>query len=130
MAVIFAASAQPKLPDIAFLHIEVGGKDIGDKVGHLLAYAALGALIWRGLKGISDGWRILVAVALATAYGVTDELHQLCVPGREFDLADLGADALGAAISSVVLTLLKGGAGFGGRTRRKKDPRGKGQAAG
>lgn len=131
MAVIFAASAQPKLPDLAFLHIEVGGKDIGDKIGHLIAYAVLGALIWRALDRVSVGWgRVGAAVALATAYGVTDELHQLYVPGRDFDLVDLGANALGAALASVVLTLWKGGAGLGGRARRKEDPRGKGQAAG
>jgi VanZ family protein len=34
------------------------------------------------------------------AYGLGDEVHQLFVPGRLFDLADLAADAAGGALGS------------------------------
>jgi VanZ family protein len=39
---------------------------------------------------------VLVAVALATAYGITDEVHQAFVPGRSPDPRDVVADAVGA----------------------------------
>ncbi len=126
MAAIFIASHQPKLPDLPFLHIEVRGYDLSDKIGHLVVYAVLGALLWRVLGDLKGGVRICAVVALAVAYGITDELHQLSVPGRSFELADLGADALGAAVSSIVLTVFKGGTSVGGRTRRRTDARGKG----
>jgi len=72
-----------------------------DKVAHALGYAVLGALLLRALSGgfpvaptlAMAGW----SVALAVAYGITDELHQVFVPGRTADVADLFADGLGAA---------------------------------
>jgi len=38
----------------------------------------------------------VVGVLIAAAYGATDELHQYFVPGRQADVADLLADAIGA----------------------------------
>ena len=40
---------------------------------------------------------------ISTIYGVTDEVHQMFVPLRTADLADLAADALGAAAAVLVL---------------------------
>ncbi len=42
---------------------------------------------------------------LAVAFGVTDEVHQSFVPGRNADLMDLVADALGASLGAVVAAL-------------------------
>ena len=55
--------------------------------GHLILY---GVLAWLALatlhtyrKTVDRPWRwALLAVAFATLYGVTDELHQSLVPGR------------------------------------------------
>ena len=41
-----------------------------------------------------------LAVLLATLYGVTDEGHQWFVPGRTAEVADLVADAVGAAVAT------------------------------
>ena len=46
--------------------------------------------------GVSAGTS-LAAVGLTTAFGASDELHQLFVPGRSADVHDLVADATGAA---------------------------------
>jgi VanZ family protein len=85
-----------------------------DKSGHALAYAGFGALVLRALAGaeltgvtVGSG---AAAVALATAYGASDELHQLFVPERTADLRDLGADAMGATagVAAAWLALVLG----------------------
>lgn len=62
-----------------------------DKLAHAGLYAVLGALFY--LAGLSP----LAAVMITGLYGVTDELHQAFVPGRQPELLDLLADIVGAA---------------------------------
>lgn len=73
-----------------------------DKLLHLGAYALLGAFVRSALDGarLPPAVAFLLAVALATVYGVTDELHQSLVPGRDMSAGDLLADALGAALGA------------------------------
>ncbi len=61
---------------------------------HVPAYAGLSFVIWRGLRGQRHA--ALLAAALATAYGVTDEIHQMFVTGRTASVTDALANALGA----------------------------------
>ena len=66
---------------------------------HLVAYAGLGALTARATgKGLRDvSWRAVVgAILISTLYGVSDEYHQMFVPGRSFDVLDMVADAIGS----------------------------------
>ena len=74
-----------------------------DKLQHLLAYAVLGALLTSALATLRPwSWRLVViAIAIAGAYGVIDELTQLLV-GRTADPKDWIADVIGATIGSVV----------------------------
>ena len=96
MAAIFFASAGPgpSLPPVRNV----------DKVLHAGAYALLAGLwAWALARGrLRDAsWRTLLAAwAIASAYGATDELHQLFVPGRQADVFDLAADAIGAAAAA------------------------------
>ena len=84
--------------------------DVSDKTGHGLAYFGLGLLVLRGLAG--GAWTgvtartSLKAVALTAAYGASDELHQLFVPGRTADIYDLRADVTGAAVGVALVWLL------------------------
>lgn len=98
MALIFFLSSlrgdQVHLPDFP----------ASDKVAHAGFYGLLGALI--ALRGgfaqkfsgkkvgawTLGGW---TAPGLGFLYGVSDEFHQLFVPGREFSLWDMAADAIG-----------------------------------
>ena len=93
MAVIFAASSIPNLRHLP------GG--LSDKSGHSIGYAMLAGSLLRALAGgrLRDvTWtRGVLAIALATLYGVTDEFHQLFVPGRSADRYDVLADCLGAS---------------------------------
>jgi VanZ family protein len=95
MAAIFVASAQP---DVAI------PSGTSDKWWHAVAYAALCVLVVRALVGCLPA-RIgittaVLAFALTTVYGATDEIHQSFVPGRIADLQDLAADAIGAAAAA------------------------------
>src|SRR5262245_6960432 len=98
LLVIFGASSIPNLTRLP--------GNISDKSGHSIGYALLGGLILRALAGgrLRDvTWsRVLTAIALATLYGVTDEFHQLFVPGRSADRYDVLADGIGATMAAAV----------------------------
>jgi VanZ family protein len=87
--VIFAFSSVPSLST------ELGTWDtILRKLAHLAEYAVLGLLLDRALRRP----HVVVAVALAGLYAVTDEVHQRFVEGRHGSPVDVGIDTLGALI--------------------------------
>lgn len=67
-----------------------------DKVAHFVSFGVLAALAAQALRGVGDVWSLVLAVVLASAYGVTDELHQQFTPGRTPSVLDWVADTLGA----------------------------------
>jgi VanZ family protein len=79
-----------------------------DKVIHTCAYIPLGYLLYLSVR--SSGVRkyvFVVAFVSACLYGITDELHQSAVPGREAALGDVIADTLGAFLGSFVASIKK-----------------------
>ena len=72
-------------------------------VGHFAEYLAFGALLANALR-----WHVplrraaLFAVIIASAYGVTDEIHQIFVPMRSCDPADWAVDTVAAAIGALI----------------------------
>jgi VanZ family protein len=100
---IFALSAQPN--PLPFLPPDLL---LQDKLLHGLAYTVLGALLVPGFRGAgcSAGCALLLAVALASIYGATDEFHQSFVPGRNADVLDWVADSLGAALGGAAASTL------------------------
>jgi VanZ family protein len=60
---------------------------------------------WPGRAGIAWGRILTVAGALALV-GTVDEIHQLWIPGRGMEAADLLADVAGAALGAVVAGLI------------------------
>jgi VanZ family protein len=99
MALIFAASSisAPPQPPAGLSYTTV----------HLAEYAGLGALLVRalagGLRARVTGPTAIAATLIATAYGVTDEIHQHFVPPRQVELLDLLADSAGAALAAGLL---------------------------
>lgn len=74
-----------------------------DKLAHFLAYWGLSALLVRGFyfgTRQPPSWVFLIAALLATLYGISDELHQMFVPGRTAAVDDVVADALGALLGA------------------------------
>ena len=70
-----------------------------DKIVHFTLYAILSILIFCGARfgrGLRFGAAALLACLLASAYGVTDEIHQTFTAGRSQDIFDWVADTVGA----------------------------------
>ncbi len=96
MAAIFIQSSLTAVP------IPGGASD---KAAHGLGYVLLAVLLVRARAGglparISAG-DALIACGLTIAYAASDELHQMFVPVRTADAADLLADATGAVAGVV-----------------------------
>jgi len=73
------------------------------KLGHLVEYAILAALLWRAFRG-GMGWRarmssLFVVTWLACAvFAASDELHQSFVPSRTASPVDIMIDIAGALV--------------------------------
>jgi VanZ family protein len=98
MAMVFGFSSLTRVPappeGLSYYHI------------HAAVYAGLGVLTaratGRGLRDVS--WRaVFGAVLISTLYGVSDEYHQLFVPGRTFDVFDIVADAIGSTVGAAAV---------------------------
>jgi len=85
-AAIFTLSSPPTLPRLPDLLS-------WDKLQHTAGYLPGGLLLARALTGSNRG--MLLAALIGLAWGVSDELHQLFVPGRNASVLDWCADALG-----------------------------------
>jgi len=94
MAMLFwlsSLSRPPRPPGVSFYAV------------HIAAYAGLAALTARATgKGLRDvSWRaVCAAIIISALYGVTDEYHQLFVPGRTFEVLDMVADAFGSIVGA------------------------------
>jgi VanZ family protein len=104
MVVIFALSSQSGLR----ISDDPGVDRPARTLAHLLSYGALGAAL---LFATSGGSRpslrtVLLAFALAVAYGLSDEVHQAFVPDRTGQFRDLVVDAIGAALGVAGATLV------------------------
>ena len=75
-------------------------------VAHFSEFAVFAALVAIALdyKVSSRLLVVLLAVVIASAYGASDEFHQLFVPGRFTDVADWITDTCGALFGSLVAT--------------------------
>jgi VanZ family protein len=95
MGAIFYASS---------LHQPPLAEAVSDKLGHFLAYVILGVLVTRGVAGRLPtrlSWRTaLLSLCVTIAYGISDEIHQIYVPGRTADIYDVAADAAGGLIAT------------------------------
>jgi VanZ family protein len=80
-----------------------------DKVMHFAAYAVLGLFILGALPlppaGFSSA-QLALATLLASLYGISDEIHQSFVPGRDPEVLDWLADTSGALTATLLLAWL------------------------
>jgi VanZ family protein len=106
MAVIFYLSAQPDLP-----HHPEGVVDlVAKKLGHMVEYGILAGLVWWAWptdRHESSARAFRGALVFTALYAISDEVHQLLVPGRNGQVWDVAFDLLGAALGLVVISRLK-----------------------
>jgi len=77
---------------------------VPDWISHGGVYLALGCLLCRAIAGGLLPLQLpgaVLAVALATLYGVSDEYHQSFVPGRDSSWGDVAKDLAGATIGAI-----------------------------
>ena len=104
---IFSLSAQSKLPipeTVSFRGL--------DKLLHACAFGALAFTLsyWFAAdKWRTKPFRYFALVCLITAcYGISDEVHQIFVPGRDASIYDWFADCTGAVLTTLArLAMLK-----------------------
>ena len=90
---IYIQSANPspeQIPSFPFV----------DKLLHFAVYGILGILFYRAYQTLRIRGNIqllmVLSVASASLYGISDEIHQSFVPFREAEVADVIADTIGA----------------------------------
>ncbi|MDX9702588.1 MAG: VanZ family protein [Candidatus Auribacterota bacterium] len=77
-----------------------------DKIVHFLEFGILGFFLYFALYASNPDssykLRIFISTFFTGLYGLSDEIHQLFVPTREFSIYDLLADIAGALFFSYV----------------------------
>lgn len=70
------------------------------KTAHFFSYMILGILVMNVLRmlGVHGGKRIAIALVVCVLYAISDEFHQLFVPGRGAQVKDVVIDSVGAIV--------------------------------
>jgi VanZ family protein len=93
-----------------FVGVHIG---LNDKVEHGIAYATGGALAVAAFGASRRVRPWAAAVLFCGAWGVSDEIHQSFVPGRDSSGMDVAADVAGASLGALA---------FGAALRRSQTP--------
>jgi VanZ family protein len=83
---------------------------VSDKIIHFFLYLGLGLIFTYYLYRLkfSSSWVKIVVITLAftALYGLSDEIHQLFVIGRNFDVLDLFVDIVGGFSGCLIMSYL------------------------
>lgn len=80
---------------------------LNDKMCHAVEYAGFTTTLAMALAAGGSPLVLTRAASLAVLYGLSDEYHQKFVRGRQSDLADVAADAVGATSAGLALALYR-----------------------
>lgn len=99
---IFSHQSRPPFIDLGF--------EWNDKLLHMLAYFVYGLSLIFFLFGNFENIRIKNAIfyilIFGAIFGITDEIHQSMIPGRDAEVFDWVADCLGIVFSLSLLSPL------------------------
>lgn len=105
-AVLYWLSSIPDLstPDLGF--------SWQDKIYHAIAYFVYGIAVQLAVVAWSrtstpNRLEAVVVVLIGSLYGLSDEIHQTFVIGRDGSLADLVADVVGVTLSLLLLPTVR-----------------------
>ncbi len=78
------------------------------KNAHFLVFLVLGVLTVNALRcsGVGGYRGILAAIAVCVFYAITDEIHQLFVPGRSCQFTDVLIDSAGATVGAFIFGMI------------------------
>ena len=76
------------------------------KTAHATEYAILAFFVFGAVGETSVKKRFFTSQAICTLYAVTDEVHQLFVPGRDGNPTDVLIDSAGAFVMLALLCLV------------------------
>lgn len=98
------------LSSFPMMNVPIGSVPFKDKGVHFVEYGVLSFLLSHALRGswprLGAGRRFLIATVGTLVWGMLDEIHQAYVPGRQSDINDVVADALGALLGASLFWLL------------------------
>ena len=99
MGWIFWLSSQRALPPPPGLSYAISAV-----AGHFILYAVLTLLLLVGVGAWrqKNGARTLIALSIAIAYAISDELHQSFVPQRQASEFDILVDVVGAFAATAI----------------------------
>lgn len=103
-AQVASESAQTSLGMMSFLEkiftglTELIGHDAFRSIAHGLEYCGLALLLFNALYHTFTRPRALLSFAVSVLYAVSDEIHQIFVEGRAFQLTDIAVDAVGSLV--------------------------------
>ncbi|KAA3662577.1 MAG: VanZ family protein [Calditrichaeota bacterium] len=93
-------------------HLSTNGQftfTLSDKFAHLLAFMPLGFFIYSAQQEwplVDRRFSFKLTMVFGLLYGLSDEIHQIFVPGRYFDIFDFIADGIGVYLGAVSFVLL------------------------
>jgi len=104
MALIFHLSSGPVPEPVKHTPIFVQ-----IKVSHITEYAILNLLLFFAIRTTTKvpyGWQAVYSIFLTYIYGLTDELHQVFVPGRSASFIDSFTNLISAVLVQGVIYLV------------------------
>jgi len=99
--VIFAFSSRPSTPTSQIFWEDF----ILKKMAHVTIFGIFCSLVYRALKKSLSKQKYMeyLSIALTFLYGVTDEIHQSFVPGRDSTLRDMLIDTFGGVLAMYLI---------------------------
>lgn len=78
------------------------------KAAHTIAYFILGILAYNVVRHYKPPVRrtLLISLAIVFGYAISDEIHQLFVPGRSGEVRDVFIDTIGGALGILVIYII------------------------
>ena len=75
-------------------------------IAHFIEFGALGFFMNNAFFAFKEKGYILLPVTLSFLYCVSDEVHQLFIPGRAFQISDLLVDFIGVFAGVILFYLI------------------------
>lgn len=75
-------------------------------VAHFCEYAGFGFFVCNAFYAFKAKLMPVISILTSFGYAVTDEIHQIFVPGRAFQISDLAVDLGGIVLGTVVFVVI------------------------